>query len=83
MLSVSRSRDDALVQDLEAALRLAIQQSQLTGSVQPVVTALREANEEVGVRAEEVDVPLTLTKRGVLITAREAGASVTRTARLR
>ena len=35
MLSVSRSRDDALVQDLEAALRLAIQQSQLTGSVQP------------------------------------------------
>ncbi|MBP8921369.1 MAG: class I SAM-dependent methyltransferase [Micropruina sp.] len=34
-------------------------------------------------RAEEVDVPLTLTKRGVLITAREAGASVTRTARLR
>ncbi len=47
MLSVSRSRDDALVQDLEAALRLAIQQSQLTGSVQPVVTALQGAQQRI------------------------------------
>ncbi|WP_334155273.1 uroporphyrinogen-III C-methyltransferase, partial [Tepidimonas sp.] len=47
MLSVSRSRDDALVQDLEAALRLAIQQSQLTGSVQPVVTALQGAHQRI------------------------------------
>lgn len=47
MLSVSRSRDDALVQDLEAALRLAIQQSQLTGSVQPIVVALQGAQQRI------------------------------------
>jgi len=41
MLSVSRSRDDSLVQDLESALRLAMQQSQLTGSVQPLISALQ------------------------------------------
>jgi uroporphyrin-3 C-methyltransferase len=32
MLSLSRSRDDNLVQDLEATLRVALQQAQLTGS---------------------------------------------------
>jgi len=47
MLSVSRSRDDALVQDLEAALRLAIQQSQLTGSVQPIVVTLQGAQQRI------------------------------------
>lgn len=47
MLSVSRSRDDSLVQDLEAALRLAIQQSELTGSVQPLVTALQGAQRRI------------------------------------
>ncbi|TSE21405.1 putative uroporphyrinogen-III C-methyltransferase [Tepidimonas alkaliphilus] len=47
MLAVSRSRDDALVQDLEAALRLAIQQSELTGSVQPMVSALQGAQQRI------------------------------------
>jgi len=47
MLSVSRSRDDALVQDLEAAVRLAVQQSQLTGSIQPVVSALQGAQQRI------------------------------------
>lgn len=47
MRSVSRSRDDALVQELEAALRLAVQQSQLTGSIQPVVTALQVAQQRI------------------------------------
>ncbi|TSE27732.1 putative uroporphyrinogen-III C-methyltransferase [Tepidimonas aquatica] len=47
MLSVSRSRDDALLQDLEAALRLAVQQSQLTGSVQPMVSALQGAQQRI------------------------------------
>jgi len=47
MLAVSRSRDDALVQELEAALRLAIQQSQLTGSIQPVVMALQAAEQRI------------------------------------
>ncbi|MEW6693921.1 MAG: uroporphyrinogen-III C-methyltransferase [Pseudomonadota bacterium] len=52
MLSVSRSRDDALVQDLEAALRLAIQQSQLTGSIQPMVTALQGAEQRIARAAQ-------------------------------
>jgi uroporphyrin-3 C-methyltransferase len=47
MLSVSRSRDDSLVQDLESAVRLAMQQSQLTGSVQPLVSALQSADQRI------------------------------------
>lgn len=41
MQNLSRSREDNLVADLEAALRMADQQTQLTGSLQPLVTALR------------------------------------------
>lgn len=47
MLSVSRSRDDSLVQDLESALRLAQQQTQLTGSVQPLISALQGAEQRI------------------------------------
>lgn len=47
MLSVSRSRDDSLVQDLESTLRLAVQQSQLTGSAQPLISALQGAEQRI------------------------------------
>ncbi|NIM42443.1 MAG: hypothetical protein GTN84_14840 [Hydrogenophaga sp.] len=47
MLSLSRSRDDNLIQDLEASLRLALQQSQLTGSAQPLVSALQAADQRI------------------------------------
>lgn len=47
MLSVSRSRDDSLVQDIESALQLAIQQSQLTGSAQPLISALQGADQRI------------------------------------
>lgn len=47
MLSVSRSRDDSLVLDLESALRLAVQQTELTGSVQPLITALQSADQRI------------------------------------
>lgn len=47
MLSLSRSRDDNLVQDLESALRLGQQQSQLTGSVAPLLVALQAAIERI------------------------------------
>ena len=47
MLTLSRSRDDNLVQDLEAALRLALQQAQLTGSAQPLVSALQAADQRI------------------------------------
>lgn len=41
--SLSRSRDENLVVDLESALRLAQQQAQLTGSAEPLVAALKSA----------------------------------------
>ena len=47
MLSLSRSRDDNLVQDLESALRLGLQQSQLTGSVAPLLVALQAADQRI------------------------------------
>lgn len=43
MQSLSRSRDENLVVDIDSAIRLAQQQAQLTGSVQPLLTALRSA----------------------------------------
>lgn len=43
MQSLSRSRDENLVVDIESALRLAQQQAQLTGSVEPLLAALRTA----------------------------------------
>lgn len=43
MQSLSRSRDENLVVDIEAAIRLAQQQAQLTGSVEPLLAALKSA----------------------------------------
>ena len=48
MQSLSRSRDENLVVDIESALRLAQQQSQLTGSVEPLLAALRSAEQRIG-----------------------------------
>ncbi len=45
--SLSRSRDENLVVDIESALRLAQQQAQLTGSVEPLVAALKSAEQRV------------------------------------
>ena len=47
MLSVSRSRDDTLVQDLISSLRFAAQQSQLTGTTQPNIAALQAGIERI------------------------------------
>jgi uroporphyrin-III C-methyltransferase len=52
MLSLSRSRDDNLVQDIESALRLAMQQTQLTGSAQPLVSALQAADQRISRAAQ-------------------------------
>jgi len=43
MQSLSRSRDENLVVDIDSALRLAQQQAQLTGSVEPLLAALKSA----------------------------------------
>ncbi|MCW5654435.1 uroporphyrinogen-III C-methyltransferase [Hydrogenophaga sp.] len=52
MLSLSRSRDDNLVQDLESALRLALQHAQLTGSAQPLISALQAADQRIARAAQ-------------------------------
>lgn len=45
--SLSRSRDENLVVDIEAALRMAQQQAQLTGSMEPLLAALKSAQMRV------------------------------------
>ena len=52
MQSLSRSRDENLVVDIESAIRLAQQQAQLTGSVEPLLAALKSADQRV-VRAAQ------------------------------
>ena len=47
MQSLSRTRDENLVVDIESAIRLAQQQAQLTGSVEPLLAALRSAEQRV------------------------------------
>ncbi|WP_411886286.1 uroporphyrinogen-III C-methyltransferase [Polaromonas sp. YR568] len=52
MQSLSRSRDENLVVDVESALRLAQQQAQLTGSAEPLLAALRSADQRLARAAQ-------------------------------
>jgi uroporphyrin-3 C-methyltransferase len=52
MQSLSRSRDENLVVDIESALRLAQQQTQLTGSAEPLLAALRTADQRLARAAQ-------------------------------
>ena len=52
MQSLSRSRDDTLVVDVESALRLAQQQAELTGSAEPLLAALRSADQRIARAAQ-------------------------------
>lgn len=52
MQSLSRSRDENLVVDIESALRMALQQAQLTGSVEPLLAALKSAETRVSRAAQ-------------------------------
>lgn len=45
--SLSRARDENIVVDIDAALRVAMQQSALTGSAEPLVAALKQADERL------------------------------------
>ncbi|MEY8879503.1 MAG: uroporphyrinogen-III C-methyltransferase [Leptothrix sp. (in: b-proteobacteria)] len=45
--SLSRSRDENVVADIDAAIRVAMQQSALTGSAEPLLVALRSADERL------------------------------------
>lgn len=52
MQSLSRSRDENLVVDMESALRLAQQQAQLTGSAEPLIAALKSAEQRLARSAQ-------------------------------
>ena len=52
MQSLSRSRDENLVVDIESSIRLAQQQAQLTGSVEPLLSALKSADQRVARAAQ-------------------------------
>lgn len=56
--SLSRSRDENLVVDIDAAVRLAQQQAQLTGSIEPLVAALKMADVRLGRAAQPRLAPL-------------------------
>lgn len=58
MQSLSRSRDENLVVDIEAAIRLAQQQAQLAGSVEPLLAALKSAEVRIGRAAQPRLTPL-------------------------
>lgn len=47
MQSMSRSRDENVVGDIEAAIRVALQQTQITGSAEPLVATLKQADERL------------------------------------
>ncbi len=58
MQSLSRSRDENLVVDIESALRMAQQQAQLTGSLEPLLAALKSADLRVSRAAQPRLTPL-------------------------
>lgn len=52
MQSLSRSRDENLVIDIDSGLRLAQQQAELTGSAEPLLAALRSADQRLSRAAQ-------------------------------
>jgi len=58
MQSLSRSRDENLVVDLDAAIRLALQQAQVTGNVQPLLAALKAGDQRIARAAQSRLTPL-------------------------
>lgn len=47
MQTLSRSRDESMLEDIDASLRLAQQQALLTGSLQPLLAALKTSQERL------------------------------------
>jgi uroporphyrin-3 C-methyltransferase len=58
MQSLSRSRDENLVVDIDSAVRLAQQQASLTGSAEPLLAALRAADQRIARAAQPRLTPL-------------------------
>ncbi len=58
MQSLSRSRDENLVVDIESAVRLALQQAQVTGNAEPLLAALRAGDQRIARAAQPRLAPL-------------------------
>ncbi|ADU35726.1 MULTISPECIES: uroporphyrinogen-III C-methyltransferase [Variovorax] len=58
MQSLSRSRDENLVVDIESAVRLALQQAQVTGNVEPLLAALKAGDLRISRAAQPRLAPL-------------------------
>ena len=58
MQSLSRSRDENMVVDIESSLRLAQQQATLTGSAEPLLSALKTADQRISRAAQPRLTPL-------------------------
>ncbi|MGJ7520087.1 uroporphyrinogen-III C-methyltransferase [Variovorax sp. LT1P1] len=58
MQSLSRSRDENLVVDIESAVRLALQQAQVTGNVEPLLAVLKAADVRITRAAQPRLAPL-------------------------
>ena len=58
MQSLSRSRDENLVGDVESTVRMALQQSQVTGNVEPLLAALKAGDLRISRAAQPRLAPL-------------------------
>ena len=58
MQSLSRSRDENLVVDIESAVRLALQQAQVTGNNEPLLAALKAGDQRIARAAQPRLAPL-------------------------
>jgi uroporphyrin-3 C-methyltransferase len=58
MQSLSRSRDENLVVDIESAVRLALQQAQVTGNTEPLLAALKAGDQRIARAAQPRLAPL-------------------------
>ncbi len=58
MQSLSRSRDENLVVDIESAVRLALQQAEVTGNTEPLLAALKAGDQRIARAAQPRLAPL-------------------------
>jgi len=58
MQSLSRSRDENLVVDIDSAVRLALQQAEVTGNVEPLLAALKAGDQRITRAAQPRLAPL-------------------------
>ena len=58
MQSLSRSRDENLVSDLDSAIRLTLQQAQVTGNIGPLLSALKAGDQRIARAAQPRLAPL-------------------------